>query len=124
MASFETVLEIAQIRVDRSLEASTLNKLGNVFESLGDYSRSLQYVAQSIAIAQDIGDLDQEATALNTQGHLCYWLTNYPEGLVAHNRAMTLAEEIPNPALIGSAAGGLSNIYQALSEYEQAVHYH
>ena len=46
------------------MEAESLRELGNVYKSLGEYSRAIDYLQQSLAITEEIGDQRGQAESL------------------------------------------------------------
>ncbi|MGL4375884.1 MAG: CHAT domain-containing protein [Microcoleaceae cyanobacterium] len=53
--------------------------IGNVYDSLGEYQKALEYYQQSLTIAKEIGDHAGEATSLGNIGRAYAQLKNYLE---------------------------------------------
>jgi CHAT domain-containing protein len=69
IAYYQDSLDLAILVGDRQLEAESLSGLGFVYESLGEYSRALQYYDQSLVIFNDIQAKESAALALNNRAH-------------------------------------------------------
>jgi tetratricopeptide (TPR) repeat protein len=61
-------LAIVRSIKDRSGEAKSLNNLGNIDRSQGDYTKAIDYYQQSLAILQTIKDRWEEGAAFPNLG--------------------------------------------------------
>ncbi|HBB33177.1 MAG TPA: hypothetical protein DC064_15605, partial [Cyanobacteria bacterium UBA9273] len=55
---------------DRGMEATTLNNIGLVYNSLGEKQQALDYYNQALPLFQAVGDRGGEATTLNNIGNV------------------------------------------------------
>ena len=65
ISSYQQALGIAKETSDRTIEASSLNGLGEAYDNLGQYQKSIDLYQQSLSIFKQIGDRDGEADSLN-----------------------------------------------------------
>ncbi|HAZ49105.1 MAG TPA: hypothetical protein DCZ55_32825, partial [Cyanobacteria bacterium UBA11371] len=66
----------------RAMEGTTLNNIGAVYGSLGQYPKALEFFQQALAIRREIGDKAEEGTTLNNIGGLLA-KQNQPELAIA-----------------------------------------
>ena len=81
MEYFEKSLAITRKFGDVKGEGVTLNNIGTVYASLGQYPKALEYYEKSLAIRQKLGDVKGEGVTLNNIGHGLLLLGSVSEGV-------------------------------------------
>jgi tetratricopeptide (TPR) repeat protein len=79
-----------------SLDTIVLNGLSNLYNSLGDYGKAIEYQWQHLKIAREIGDRLGEGIALGSLGLNYYYMGNYPKAIEC-DRALIVATKIGIP---------------------------
>ncbi|WOD39073.1 tetratricopeptide repeat protein [Nodosilinea sp. E11] len=104
--------------------AAICGNLGNAYWSLGQYQQAIDYLQQTLAIAQEIGDRQVEANSLGNLGNAYWSLGQYPQAIDYRQQQLAIAREIGDRRGEATSLGGLGNAYRSLSQYPQAIDYH
>jgi CHAT domain-containing protein/tetratricopeptide (TPR) repeat protein len=107
---------------DRGGEGTTLNNIGFVYSSLGQYPKALEYYQQALAIRQD--DRRGEGTTLNNIGLVYDKLGQPNQALEYYQQALVISREVGNRAGEGGTLDNIGGIYNNLGQYRQALEYH
>ncbi len=99
----------------------TLNRLGFVHHSLGDYGKSISFQQQSLTISRKLGDRNGEASSLCGLGDAHTSLGKYDKAIDFYYQSLAIAREMGD--LNGEAAslGNLGIVYDLLGEYDKAI---
>ncbi|ETO35233.1 TPR repeat-containing protein, partial [Reticulomyxa filosa] len=108
--------------------AASLNNIGVVYDSLGDYSQALKYYEESLKMKQELypGNHPSLADSLNNIGTVYNSLGDYSQALKYHEESLKMKQEL-YPGNHPSLADSLNNIgavYDSLGDYNQALKYH
>ena len=98
-------------------QAVTLNKLGLIYNSLGEYERALLYSDQALEIAREAGDKRTEAEILYRRGEISFKQDKTAHAVDYYERALGLYRQM------GDGAGesrALGRIYAARGEAQKA----
>jgi tetratricopeptide (TPR) repeat protein len=119
-------LESARSRADRFREARALRELGRSYATRGDHERCFELLQDQLALAQDLGDLPMEATALGMVGVCQMALGDF---VVARLRLLdaadrwrrigdqrSLAAMLFSVALVDEGMGGYAEALRLLTE--------
>ena len=101
---------------NRSIEASTLSNIGNVYYALGEKQKALEFYNQALPIRRSVGDRSGEATTLNNLAFSHVKQNNLLEALKNINAAIdiieTLRNELNNDALKTSYFKSVQSYYE------------
>jgi tetratricopeptide (TPR) repeat protein len=103
---------------------ASLTSLGNVYNSLGEYQKAIEFDQQSLAIAREIGDRGGEASSYMGLGNVYYSLGEYQKALEFHQQSLAITREIGDRGGEGKSYGNLGNVYYSLGEYQKALEFH
>ena len=117
-------MKIAQEIGDRSGEGKAYGNLGNVYNSLSEYGKAIEYQEKRLKIALEIGDRCGEGRAYGNLGSAYCSLSEYGKAIEYHEKRLKIAQEIRDRCGEGTAYGNLGNAYHSLSEYRKAIEYH
>jgi len=106
---------------DAASEASTLNNIGNVLESLEVHSESLAYHKQSLEISQRIGDMASETDSLNKIGVIYGFLEQPADALPYFVKSCEIARKIGDEATLAYALNNMGLCQRHLGQNEGAV---
>lgn len=101
--------------------AMCLNNLGNIYKNLGDATKSLEYHLKSLKLNETIGNKNGTTLSLINIGTLHKIEGDNPKALEYGKKGLALAQKINYPDKIKSAAHLLSNVYQKLGNYKEAL---
>jgi tetratricopeptide (TPR) repeat protein len=79
--SWQQALQIYRAIKNRQGEGVALGNLGDIYLSLGNSAKAIEYVQQSLAIAREIKDRRWEGIALGNLEAAYYSLGNYTKGI-------------------------------------------
>ncbi|MGB4872055.1 MAG: tetratricopeptide repeat protein, partial [Candidatus Promineifilaceae bacterium] len=94
----EQSLAISQEVGDQLGKARTLNNLGVVAASLGQYEQAIAYYEQSLAIRQRIGDQEGEGNTLGNLGIVAYAQGHYNQAERYQRQSLIIRQEIGDRA--------------------------
>jgi tetratricopeptide (TPR) repeat protein len=121
---YQQSLNIQRNSGNRYGEATSLSKLGNIYDSLGEYSRAIEYYQQSLNIQRDIGNRHGEATSLNALGNIYNSLGEYLRAIECHQQSLNIQRDIGNRHGEATSWRDLGSAYHSLGEYQRAIEYH
>jgi MinD-like ATPase involved in chromosome partitioning or flagellar assembly/tetratricopeptide (TPR) repeat protein len=107
----------------RGWESAALGNLGMAYESLGEYSRAIEYQEQHLEIAHEIGDRRSEGNALGNLGLAYHSLGEYRRAIEYHQQSLQIARELGDRRGEASALGNLGNAYDNLGEHRRSIEY-
>ena len=81
--------------------------LGNAYDSLGDFSRAIEYHTQDLAIAREVGDRAGEGSAYGNLGSAYKSLGDFSRAIEYHTQHLAIAREVGDRAGEGRAYGNL-----------------
>ena len=73
---------------NRAGEGTTLNNLGLVYDSLGQYPQAIEYYQQALFIHREVGIVAVEGTTLNNLGTVYNSLGQYPKAIEFYEQAL------------------------------------
>jgi tetratricopeptide (TPR) repeat protein len=104
--------------------AASLTSLGNVYYSLGEYQKAIEFHQQSLAIKREIGDRGGEATSYNNLGTVYYSLGEYQKAIEFHQQSLAIKREIGDRGGEATSYNNLGTVYYSLGEYQKAIEFH
>jgi tetratricopeptide (TPR) repeat protein len=103
--------------------ASSLDKIGLVYETLGDNSRALNSYQRAERLDEEIGNKLGIANCDNNMGLLYDDLTEYPKALEYCQKALNLFDSLGSKQGVAAALGTIGQIYLNSSKYDEALKY-
>ncbi|MBD2602187.1 tetratricopeptide repeat protein [Microcystis viridis] len=102
---------------------ASLTSLGNVYYSLGEYQKAIEFHQQSLAITREIGDRKGEAYSYMGLGNVYYSLGEYQKAIEFHQQSLAITREIGDRGGEAKSYGNLGNVYYSLGEYQKAIEF-
>ncbi len=99
------------------------NVQGNFYYTLGDMDKALKHWKQSLAIREEIGNLQDIAGSLNNIGLIYRTKGELDKALEYYQRGLTLFDKINNPFYIALALNNIGDAYRAKGELNKALEY-
>lgn len=121
---YQKTLEMLQTHDFKRYRALVLHHIGLVFDSQGDYLKSIEYMLNALKLSEELNSR-QEVIKINVGIGWAYNnLQNYEQALTFANKALTLASSTTDAATIGMAQNLLGNIYANIKQYDKALRYY
>jgi tetratricopeptide (TPR) repeat protein len=98
--------------------------LGNAYQSLGNFSKAIEYHAQHLVIAKEMGDQAGEGAAYANLGIAYVSQGYFSKAIEYHTQHLAIAKEVGDRAGEGKAYGNLGNAYRTLGDFSKAIEYH
>jgi CHAT domain-containing protein/tetratricopeptide (TPR) repeat protein len=124
LEKLEALLPVFHSLEDRPLEVLTLNRLGLVYNFLGQPQRALVHFEQGLAISSALGDRWNEARLLNNAGGAYDIMGEPRKALDYYGRALSLWEAQGNAAATGDALNNIGVTYYNLGELQRSLDYY
>ena len=109
---------------DQGGEGRAYGILGNVYQSLGDHRKAIEYHEKDFKIAKEIGDQRREGIAYGSLGNAYESLGDSQKALEYHEKHLKIAKEIGDQRGEGGAYGSIGNAYESLGDYRKAIDCH
>jgi tetratricopeptide (TPR) repeat protein len=119
----ETWLPPLRQSADRQMRGDAYNWTGKTYHALGDYDTALDYLKQSLAIQQQIGDQSGEGRILNNISQIFQARGDYDTALDYLKQSLAIAQQIGDQSGEGTTLNNISQIFQARGEYDTALDY-
>jgi tetratricopeptide (TPR) repeat protein len=120
---YNQALPIERALGDRSLEATTLAGIGNVYIAMGENQKALDFYNQALAITRAIGDRSGEAGTLIGFGYIYNALGDKQKALDFLNQALPLARVAGNRSGEATALMTIGMVHSALHERKEALEF-
>lgn len=136
--NYELQLKFAKEQGDRSQEAQAMENLGtlNLFHSLGDLRKAVEYLERSLGINSTVGDgsgegEEEDQGKKKKKGHAYGYLGiayhrrgDLEMALKYHQQNLEIAMDLDEKAEQGKAYGNLGRVYRSQGNFEQARTHH
>jgi tetratricopeptide (TPR) repeat protein len=124
IARYEHVIANAGGHADEQISGVALGNLGNAYESLGEYDKSIGFHEQALEIHRRIGNSKGISKTLVNMGNAYYSLGEYDKSIGFHEQALEIARLMGNVRGESYALGNMGNAYYSLGEYGKAIGFH
>jgi tetratricopeptide (TPR) repeat protein len=122
---YRTLLQNWLPRVCQSAQPQTrgeaLGQAGKQYLHLGDYDTALQYLKQSLAIQQEIGDKSGEGTTLNNMATAAHARGDYDTALQYLKQSLAIQQEIGDTAGLCASLFNMGHIYLQNEQFQEAL---
>jgi CHAT domain-containing protein/Flp pilus assembly protein TadD len=109
---------------DKRGEATILNNIGLVYDSLGDKQQALKFYNQSLPLKRQVGDKGGEATTLNNIGSVYSDLGDKQQALKFYNQSLPLRRQVGDKAGEATTLSNIGSVYNSLGDKQQALKYY
>ncbi|MHA2252457.1 MAG: tetratricopeptide repeat protein [Candidatus Kariarchaeaceae archaeon] len=99
------------------------NIQGNIYYQKGEFDKTLECWQRSLAIREDIGNLQDIAGSINNIGLIYRTKGELDKALEYYQRGLALYNEIGNPFHIALALNNIGDAYRARGELDRALEY-
>ncbi len=105
-------------------EGQTLNNIGEVYQSLGQYAKALEFYQQALVIFREIGDKAEEKTTLNNMAVVYGKQNQYSQALELFNQALAIAQGIEDKAGTQQIWNNMAAVYRNQGQYAKALDFY
>ncbi len=109
---------------DQPIMIDTLNNIGVVQQSLGNYPAALLSFDESLAITRRVGDKRGIARMLYSVGIVQGDLGNYREALLSHDESLAISREIGDKQGIAKSLQSIGLVQNDLGNYPEALEHY
>lgn len=104
--------------------ASSLNNIGVIYDSKGDFAKSLDYYTRSLKVREEIGDKQGVATSLNNIGFAYRNRGDIAKAMDYLVRSLKIQEEIGDKKVIAASLNNIGLIYKDQGDVVKALEYY
>jgi len=123
ITKWEEALPLWRSIGDRKWEATTLNNIGAVYNSLGEKQQALEFYKQALPLRRAVGDRRGEARTLNNIGLVYSDLGEKQQALEFYNQALPLTRAVGDRRGEATTLNNIGLVYSDLGEKQQALEY-
>jgi CHAT domain-containing protein len=123
LAKYEAALQLYRSIDDRLSEASSLNKIGQAYDSMSERRKALDAFDQALRLYQSLGDRGGEAAAINNFCLSQYHIGERQKALACFDRALSLSRDAGNRLAESLILRNLGSVYIARGEKQKAIDY-
>ena len=123
LPKYEEALPFYKAIGDLSGEATTLNNIGYIYETLFEIPKALSFYDRALALAREAADLGGEATTLNNIGLIYSTLGEKKRAFDYFNQALVLVRNVGNRSAEALTLNNLGLTLDSLGEKQKALDY-
>ncbi|MBP7686948.1 MAG: tetratricopeptide repeat protein [Thermoflexales bacterium] len=109
---------------DRGNEGVILNNLGQVYDSLGQQDKALEYYVQALDIHREAGNRTGKGVTFNNLGFVYDDLGQKDKALVYYTQALDIHRKLGDRLGEGIALNNLGTMYRDLGQKDKALRYY
>jgi serine phosphatase RsbU (regulator of sigma subunit) len=97
---------------------------GNIYESFGDYEKTLHLWLEAYKASVDAGDRESEGEACNQLGLIYSRLCNFPKAIEFFNKGLKIREELGDENAAASSLNRLGMVCRQMKNYKDSLGYY
>ena len=117
-------MEIKKEIGDVSGESSCYTNLGYAYQSLGNFSKAIEYHEKALEIFKEIGGISGESKCYMNLGIAYRSLGDFKRAIEFYEKSLELFKERGDVSGESSCYGNLGNAYQSLGDYKKAIEFY
>lgn len=121
LEKYQQSRELWQQVGDQRWEATTLNNIGSVYESLGDNQQALDCFNQALSISSAMSDGTREAMILNNIAGVYKSQGEDNKALDSYNKALALVQAVPDYSLEATILSNIGILYHLKGDDQEAL---
>ncbi|MFW6227578.1 MAG: tetratricopeptide repeat protein, partial [Bacteroidota bacterium] len=129
--AFETSIEtleksmaIKEESGDTKGVSENLNKIGNVYENIYDYTKAIDFYEKSAEVKTTIDDKAGLSQVMDNMGNLYYKQQILEKSIESYERSVAINEQLDNKEVLGKTYNKLGVSHFELGQYDQAEEYY
>jgi len=124
VVKYEEALSLWRSGKDQAGEAETLTSAAQVYNSLGDKQRALDYFQLAVSLWKSLGDEKGQAKAISGVVEVYYALGDHRQALEYLNQALFLQQSLKDPGGEATTLKDIGVIHFALGDPQKALQYY
>ncbi|MBE9117251.1 tetratricopeptide repeat protein [Lusitaniella coriacea LEGE 07157] len=121
---FQQALPIFRQVRDRVGEATTLNGIGLVYNTIEQPQQALGYFNQALIVVRQVGEQVWEADTLNNLGGVYQTIGQPQQALGYFNQALSIYKAVDNRSGEATTLNNIGGVYQTIEQPQQALNYY
>jgi CHAT domain-containing protein/tetratricopeptide (TPR) repeat protein len=109
---------------DKRGEARALKNLGEIFHTIGEPKKALEYYSRVLLLSHELGDRQLECEVLNDIAYAQIRLSQTEKALEYCTKALKLSQNIGHAASEARALDNIGRAYYAIGDRQQALSYY
>ncbi len=97
---------------------------GNIYESFGDYEKTLQLWLEAYKASIEICDKESEGEACNQLGLIYSRICNFQKALEFFNAGLKIREELGDENAVASSLNRIGMVYRQIKKYTESLEYY
>src|SRR4030042_214436 len=102
----------------------TLLLKGNIFESFGDYEKTLQLWLEAYKASIEINDKESEGESCSQLGLIYSRLCNFPKSLEYFDKGLKIREELRDENGAASSLNRIGMVLRQVKQYDESLEYY
>ncbi len=124
LTTFQQALALARQTKDRRGEATILNNLGLIYNSVGQPQRALEFYQQALPIIREVNDRTGEAITLSNIGLVYNNIGQPQQALEFYQQALPITREVNNRLGEASTLTGIGFVYNNIGQPQRALEFY
>jgi CHAT domain-containing protein len=121
LSPWQQALKIYREIADKENEAYILQKLGNAYYCLGDYTNAINSYSQALQVAKEFNYLERQVKNLSNLGSVYNTLADYDKAIQYYNDALKTLEHNQDQKTKAEVLRGRGNAYNAQGNSDKAI---
>jgi serine phosphatase RsbU (regulator of sigma subunit)/Tfp pilus assembly protein PilF len=97
---------------------------GNIYESFGDYEKTLSLWLLAFKVSKEIKDIESEGESCNQLGLIYSRLNNFEKALEYFNKGLKIREELGDENGAASSLNRIGMVLRQTNKYEESLQYY
>jgi serine phosphatase RsbU (regulator of sigma subunit) len=97
---------------------------GNIFESFGDYEKTLKFWLEAYKAAIEISDMESEGESCSQLGLIYSRLCNFQKALEFFNKGLKIREELGDENAVASSLNRIGMVLRQTKKYKESLEYY
>lgn len=97
---------------------------GNIYESFGDYEKTLSMWLEALKVSKEIGDIESEGESCSQLGLIYSRLCNFDKSLEYFNKGLKIREEIGDENGAASSLNRIGMVLRQTKKYDESLEYY
>jgi serine phosphatase RsbU (regulator of sigma subunit) len=97
---------------------------GNIFESFGDYEKTLNFWLEAYKTSVEISDIESEGEACSQLGLIYSRLCNFQKALEYFNKGLKIREELGDENAVASSLNRIGMVLRQTKNYKESLDYY
>jgi serine phosphatase RsbU (regulator of sigma subunit) len=97
---------------------------GNIFESFGDYEKTLALWLEAYKVSKEIGDIESEGESCSQLGLIYSRLCDFQKALEFFNKGLKIREKLGDENAVASSFNRIGMVLRQTNKYEESLEFY